>query len=141
MHWALKSITSPYFALFGAVGNGQQHAMSSPKAFRVHVRWTPHPVIVTIKDNGDSIMVLFYSYYTTITGRAFHLRFKVLVQGLGLGFRVLGFGFRVQGAKPIVPVRFLPHAHELDPQLRHVSWVPLLPAKLPPLSSPLITLS
>ena len=28
----------------------------------------PHPVIVTIRDNRDYIKVLFYSYYTTITG-------------------------------------------------------------------------
>ena len=31
-------------------------------------RWTPHPVIVTIRDNRDCIRVLLYSYYTTITG-------------------------------------------------------------------------
>ena len=31
-------------------------------------RWTPHPVIVTIKDNEDYIRVLLYSNYTTITG-------------------------------------------------------------------------
>ena len=31
-------------------------------------RWTPHPVIVTIRDNRDYIRVLLYSYYTTITG-------------------------------------------------------------------------
>ena len=29
---------------------------------------TPHPVIVTIRDNRDYIRVLLYSYYTTITG-------------------------------------------------------------------------
>ena len=28
----------------------------------------PHPVIVTIGENGDNIRVLLYSYYTTITG-------------------------------------------------------------------------
>ena len=33
-----------------------------------YVRWTPHPVIVTIMDNRDYIRVLLYSYYTTITG-------------------------------------------------------------------------
>ena len=33
-----------------------------------YVRWTPHPVIVTIRDNRDYIRVLLYSYYTTITG-------------------------------------------------------------------------
>ena len=29
---------------------------------------TPHPVIVTIRDNKDYIRVLLYSSYTTITG-------------------------------------------------------------------------
>ena len=29
---------------------------------------TPHPVIVTIKDNGNCIRVLLYSYYITIIG-------------------------------------------------------------------------
>ena len=33
------------------------------------LRWTPHPVIVTIRENRDYIRVLLYSYYTTITGR------------------------------------------------------------------------
>ena len=37
-------------------------------AHRKYVRWTPHPVIVTIRDNRDNIRVLVYSYYTTITG-------------------------------------------------------------------------
>ena len=32
------------------------------------LRWTPHPVIVTIMDNRDCIRVLVYPYYTTITG-------------------------------------------------------------------------
>ena len=32
------------------------------------VRWTPHPVIVTIRDNKDYIRVLVYSSYITITG-------------------------------------------------------------------------
>ena len=31
-------------------------------------RRTPHPVIVTIRDNKDYTRVLLYSYYTTITG-------------------------------------------------------------------------
>ena len=35
---------------------------------RVYFRWTPHPVIVTIRDTRDYIGVLLYSYYTTITG-------------------------------------------------------------------------
>ena len=32
------------------------------------MRWTPHPVIVTIMDNKDYIRVLLYSHYTTISG-------------------------------------------------------------------------
>ena len=32
------------------------------------LRWTPHPVIVTIGDNKDYTRVLLYSYCTTITG-------------------------------------------------------------------------
>ena len=34
----------------------------------VYLRWTPHPVIVTLGDNRDYIRVLLYSYYATITG-------------------------------------------------------------------------
>ena len=34
----------------------------------VSLGWTPHPVIVTIRDNRDYVRVLLYSYYTTITG-------------------------------------------------------------------------
>ena len=30
-------------------------------------RRTPHPAIVTIRDNKDYMRVLFYSYYTAIT--------------------------------------------------------------------------
>ena len=34
------------------------------------LRWTPDPVIVTIRDNSrDYIRVLLYSYFTTITIR------------------------------------------------------------------------
>ena len=29
-------------------------------------RWNPLPVIVTIRNNGDYIMVLLYPHYTTI---------------------------------------------------------------------------
>ena len=45
-----------------------------PKPY-IHVRWTPHPVIVTIRDNKDYIGVLLYSYYTTITGWGLLLRY------------------------------------------------------------------
>ena len=30
--------------------------------------WTPHPVIVTIRDNRKYVRVLLYADYTTITG-------------------------------------------------------------------------
>ena len=40
-------------------------------------RRTPHPVIVTIRDNKDLIRVLFYSYYTTITGSGVLLLYTV----------------------------------------------------------------
>ena len=48
-------------------------AKSTPRTNRrtlsvVAIRWTPHPVIVTIRDNRGYIRVLLYSYYTTITG-------------------------------------------------------------------------
>ena len=34
----------------------------------IYLRWTPHPVIVTIRDNKEYIRVRLYSCYTTITG-------------------------------------------------------------------------
>ena len=34
----------------------------------IYVKRTPHPVIVTLRDNKDYIKVLFFYYYTTITG-------------------------------------------------------------------------
>ena len=34
----------------------------------IFLRMTPHPVIVTMRDNKDYIRLLFYSYYTVITG-------------------------------------------------------------------------
>ena len=43
----------------------------------VHIRRTPHPVTVTIRDNRDYIRVLLYSYYTTITGWGVLLRYII----------------------------------------------------------------
>ena len=40
---------------------------SNSSRTRGDLRWTPHPVIVTIRDNRDHIRVLLYSDYTTIT--------------------------------------------------------------------------
>ena len=37
-------------------------------------RWTPHPVIVTIRDIRDYVRVLLYSCYTAITGWGVLLR-------------------------------------------------------------------
>ena len=51
MHW--KGLGDPFLLSFWAI---------------ISLRWTPHPVIVTIRDNRDYIRVLLYSYYTTITG-------------------------------------------------------------------------
>ena len=33
----------------------------------MYIRWTPHPVIVAIRENKDYIWVLLHSYCTTIT--------------------------------------------------------------------------
>ena len=38
------------------------------EGFIVHIRWTPHPAIVTIRDSRDYIRVLLYSYHATLTG-------------------------------------------------------------------------
>ena len=34
----------------------------------IYFKWTPHPVIVTIRDHRDYIRVLLFFYYTTIAG-------------------------------------------------------------------------
>ena len=41
--------------------------MRDPSMTTALLRWTPRPVIVTIRDNGDYVRVLLYAYYTTIT--------------------------------------------------------------------------
>ena len=35
----------------------------------VYLRWTPHPVIVNIRDKKDYVRVVLCSYYTIIPGR------------------------------------------------------------------------
>ena len=47
---------------------GDLELMVSLLSSHTSFRWTPHPVIVTIRDNRDYIRVLTYSHYTTITG-------------------------------------------------------------------------
>ena len=64
---------------------------------RIKVRFfrrTPHPVIVTIKDNKDYIRVLLYSYYTTITG------WGVLLRDSLQGGEVYGIKGRFENSSP-----------------------------------------
>ena len=55
-------------------GGGRQADIKSSRVFkackaeRYSLRWTPHPVIVTIRDHKGCIRALLYSYFTTITG-------------------------------------------------------------------------
>ena len=48
------------------------------RVIQASLRWTPHPVIATIRDNRDYIRVLSYSYYTT--GWGILLRHHIGVQ-------------------------------------------------------------
>ena len=52
----------------------------NPQA-QIYIRWTPHPIIVAIKDNKDYIRVLSDSQNTTITGWGVLLRYVSLVYG------------------------------------------------------------
>ena len=45
-------------------------------------RWTPHPVIVTLRDNKEYIRALFNPYYPTIT------RWAVLLRDHGVDSRL-----------------------------------------------------
>ena len=75
-------------------------APKSPDSdLRYGFRWTPHPVIVSIKDNRDYVRVLFYSYYTTITGWGVLLRYWFY---LCYVFTVYGFEFGMQ--KEVLPL-------------------------------------
>ena len=42
--------------------------------FRVYFRWTPHPVIVTTRENKASVRVRLCSYYTTFTAKAYRAK-------------------------------------------------------------------
>ena len=55
------------FRCWALCGEGLLNILPLPEA-SVEVWRTPLPVIVTIRENKDYIRVLFYSYYTTITG-------------------------------------------------------------------------
>ena len=44
---------------------GLASEVTSTPLSKMYFRWTPHPVIVTVRDNKDYIKVLLYSYYTT----------------------------------------------------------------------------
>ena len=61
-----------------------------------YFKWTPHPVIVTIRDNKDYIRVLLYSFHTTITGCGVLLRnaSQWLVSVLGEESDSISFGPR-----------------------------------------------
>ena len=67
---SLPALSSPSFSPRGS-------QVGSRVADRVYLRWTPHPVIVTIRDNKDSIKVLLQSYYTTVTGWGVLLRYII----------------------------------------------------------------
>ena len=53
---------------FGTFEGDSFKAVLHKPANHKNLRWTPHPVVVTIRDSRDYIRVLLYSYYTTITG-------------------------------------------------------------------------
>ena len=55
----------------------------------LYLRRTPHPVIVTIRENRDYIRVLLYSYYTTITGWGVLLIYTILGGSWDLVTRVI----------------------------------------------------
>ena len=55
----------------GPLGGLQEHWRTGGMKY---IRWTPHPVIVTIRDIKDYIRVLLFSYYTTVTGWGVLLR-------------------------------------------------------------------
>ena len=48
----------------------------------IYLRWTTHPVIVTIRNNRDYIRVLLYSYSTTIAGWGVLLTYTLLAHTL-----------------------------------------------------------
>ena len=80
------------------------------KGFVVWVRWTPHPVIVTIGDSSNYIRVLLYSYYTTITGWGVLLRYgalapRTLIPNPTSGIPTIGVNAEPQ-TKPDRPLRW-----------------------------------
>ena len=56
------------FRLGAAPAQSQSVIRVLLRAMSLHFKWTPHPVLVTIRENRDYIRVLLFSYYTTITG-------------------------------------------------------------------------
>ena len=46
---------------------------------REYLRRTPHPVMVTIRDNRDYTVGSYYPYNTTITGRGVLLKHTILL--------------------------------------------------------------
>ena len=54
-----------------------------PGGLNVDLRWTPHPVIVAIRNSKDCIRILLYSYYTTIILGSSYIPTIPLLQGGG----------------------------------------------------------
>ena len=48
----------------------------------LHIRWTPQPVIVIIRDHKDYIKDLLHSYYATISGWGVRLSPKFYIYTL-----------------------------------------------------------
>ena len=44
---------------------GVRFSFKGHREHSLEFRWTPHPVIVTIRDNQDIVRVLVYSHYAT----------------------------------------------------------------------------
>ena len=68
------------FEGFSKLGASCRRVVLNKADYSRWVRWTPHPVIVTIRDNKDYIRVLLYSSYTTITGWGL-----LLIDGVHIG--------------------------------------------------------
>ena len=73
----------------------------------IFFRWTPHPVMVTTRDNRDYIRVLSYSYYTTITGRGVLLTYSLLVVAVAVVGLSTKHHAHIERSTPIMPPTLL----------------------------------
>ena len=78
--------------------------------------WTPHPVIVTRRDNKDCIRVLLYSSSTTITGWGVLLTHTAKHQSLRMGRSFSSFFFGVSGARNFLCMTSEPQTLNAKPQ-------------------------